>query len=157
MPRALPRRKDKFSVPADRINCPYGWSLPYRGWHIGEKEGPGEEGELRCGGRIAFFLGLLLGEPPSLLAAVLWEPRRHETTGSARLGSEKNSVLRPIAPYGCEPSGQGQRGPLPRFRGPEGRLRMEATDTRRPSGSKARQGCDVTVASIQEQAHALVR
>ena len=101
---ALPRLKAKFDVPADRITLPYGWSLPDRLWHMGDQEVPGEEGQMRFGWRLAFFLGLLFCETPSLIDAALWETRRHETTGHPLLGSEENSVLRTIARYGGEAS-----------------------------------------------------
>ena len=154
---ALPRLKDKFYLPADRINLPYCWSLPYRVWHIGEKEVPGSEGEMRLGWRIAFFLGLLFCETPSLIDDALWETRRHETTGHPLLGSEENSVLRTIARYGCEPRGQGQRLHLPRLRVQEWRLMIEATEKIRPSGGNARNGFDLKVASIKAKEDAFLR
>jgi hypothetical protein len=127
MQRALPRLKDKFPLPADRIHLSYCWSLPYRVWHIGAKEVPGYQGERRFGWSIAFFLGLLFGETPALIDDALGHTIRHETTGHPLFGSEENSVLRPIARYGCEPRGQGQRLHMPSIRVQECRLMIEAT------------------------------
>ena len=124
---ALPRLKDQFHLPADRINLPYRCRLPYRVWHIGAKEVPGSQCEMRFGWSIAFFLGLLFCEAPALIDDALWHTIRHETTGHPLFGSEENSVLRPIARSGGEPRGQGQRLHLPRNRVQECRLMIEAT------------------------------
>jgi hypothetical protein len=71
---------------------------------------------------------------------------RHETTSHPLFGSEENSGLRPLAHYGGEPRGEGQRLPRPSNRGPEGRLMIEATSKIRPSGGNASKGFALTVA-----------
>src|SRR5215467_13302690 len=70
-----------FYLPAHRINLPYYWRLPYRVWHMGDKEVPGEQSEMGLRGSRAFFLGLLVCETPSLIDDALWKTIRHETTG----------------------------------------------------------------------------
>lgn len=127
MQRALPGLKEQFYLPTARIHLPSCCRLPYRVWHIGDKEVPSSQYEMRFGRRIAFFLGLLFGETPALIDDALWHTRRHETTGHPLLSSEDNSVRRTIARYGGEPRGQGQRLHLPRLHVQECRLMMEAT------------------------------
>src|SRR5262245_7137522 len=124
---ALPRLKNKFHLPADRIHLPYGCSPPYRGWHIGDQEVPGYGCEMSFGGRISFVLSLLFGDTPTLIDDALWHTIRHETTGHSLFGSEENSVLRTIARYGGEPRGEGQRLHRPSSCVQEGRLMIEAT------------------------------
>jgi hypothetical protein len=56
-----------------------------------------------------------------------------------------------------KPTPESQRGPRPSPRVPEGRRRLEATETIRPSGGQARTGWDWPGAASQAPAQAWVR
>ena len=156
-PRALPRLPEQCAVPAERRRLPYGCSLPYRRWPMGAQALPGEEGPRRVGWRLACCGGLRGGETPARMDAALWEPRCHETPGPPRLRAEKQRGLRTSVRSGGAPRGQGQRVHLPSCRVPAGRLRLEATDQRRPRGGQARTGFALHGAASPENAHACGR
>src|SRR5215471_7615777 len=76
---ALPRFKDEFDLPANRIGLDYCCSLPNHGRDIADKEVPGQQVQMGSGGRVAFFLRLLLRDSPPFVDHGFWHPHRHQT------------------------------------------------------------------------------
>src|SRR5499433_3342397 len=79
MQRALPRLKDACDVPANRIGLDHCGSLPNHGRDMADKEVPGQPVQMGSGGRVAFFLRLLLRDSPPCVDHGFWHTHRHQT------------------------------------------------------------------------------
>ena len=77
---AFPGLKNQFYLPANRIDLQHGCCLPYRGRDIGNKEIPGQQGEMGLRRRVAFFLRVLPGYPSAFIDDRLGDTRRNQTS-----------------------------------------------------------------------------
>src|SRR5713101_3834431 len=76
----LPRFKDQFDVPTERIGFEDGFHLPYRVRDIGDKKVPCQQCQVSFGWCIPFLLGFLVCVASSFIHNGLWYTRGKETT-----------------------------------------------------------------------------
>src|SRR5215475_1361798 len=142
----LPRFKDQFNLPTERIGFEDGFQLPYRVRDIGDKKVPCQQDQMSFGWGIAFLLGLFVGVASSFIHNGLWDTRGQKTTSDPLFGPEKNQCLITGGRNGSEKRGQSQRLQTLRLHMQDGCLMIESTEKVGPCVRNAGKSFDLKVA-----------